>query len=558
MCSVLCYYFHVIYLQHYLSSISQLPQHDQKSHNNMPRSTSGRRSGGSGRRSGGSGRGKLSTRRSTLLNYFFGRRDEEDEIPLTDLHNRTKEDLMGLMKDEDGQYKPEGMENVADDLLVAIDENKRLNAEITELNSANEDLVVTNTSLLDTITKNAKLSKRMAVLGFVVVLAGEFEFIYKRNFPVLDRPYETRANQNCYIPLDVSFIPAVGITFGVTYVSTNSNMEHQTTEVKQAVENSDKTDVTVGVHGEALLTDQKTGKEVSTRSTGDEVEAVRKLSPSGQQVMCMAISDVALLYNDAVTRTFTSVEFVDENGEVSRVLPLNGEFQDQGNTLHFGPTDATGVGMKVILDSDACSMLPLNGTDQVDPSLVEEDDAIEVPLNDTSPVDLTVDEEGQYVDPQPFKRRLRHPLKARKSPNDLLATNRLVFSKAKVAVREGRKLQDDEDTSVVVEVDDSGSFVGGLPCTDPYVDGSNLADSILDVLFSPLETSGLDTLDTPGGDALSIAEWLKDQLSDAIGDLTRAVLLPQKICSNAEEDLATRGGNAGVEACEALDMLGET
>lgn len=195
-CALCCYYFHVIYLQHYLSSISQLPQQNQKSHNNMPRSTSGRRSGGSGRRSGGSRRGKLSTRRSTLLNYFFGRRDEEDEIPLTDLHNRTKEDLMGLMKGEDGQYNPEGMENVADDLLVAIDENKRLNAEITELNSANEDLVVTNTSLLDTITKNAKLSKskRMAVLGFVVVLAGKFECLYKRNFPVLDIHYETRAN----------------------------------------------------------------------------------------------------------------------------------------------------------------------------------------------------------------------------------------------------------------------------------------------------------------------------------------------------------------------------
>ena len=203
MCSVLCYYFHVIYLQHYLSSISQLPQHNQKSHN-MPRSTSGRRSGGSGRRSGvSSGRGKLSTRRSTLLNYFFGRRDEEDEIPLTDLHNRTKEDLMGLMKGEDGQYNPEGMENVADDLLVAIDENKRLNAEITELNSANEDLVVTNTSLLDTITKNAKLSKRMAVLGFVVVLAGKFECLYKRNFPVLDIHYETRANPKTVIFLSM-------------------------------------------------------------------------------------------------------------------------------------------------------------------------------------------------------------------------------------------------------------------------------------------------------------------------------------------------------------------
>ena len=137
--------------------------------------SSDRRSGKSGR-SSGKRRGGM--RRSTftdqIRSFFHG---VDEEIPLTDMHNRTKEDLMGLMKDEDGGYNPEGMENVADDLLVAIDENNHLNAQITELNSANEELVVTNTSLLNTITKNAKVSKRMVIAGFVLLLIGEFEFV---------------------------------------------------------------------------------------------------------------------------------------------------------------------------------------------------------------------------------------------------------------------------------------------------------------------------------------------------------------------------------------------
>ena len=77
-------------------------------------------------------------------------------------------------KDEDGKYKNEAMENLADDLLDAVDENKRLNAEITQLNQTNEELGVTNTSLLNTITRNAKMSKRMIVGGFVLLLLGGY------------------------------------------------------------------------------------------------------------------------------------------------------------------------------------------------------------------------------------------------------------------------------------------------------------------------------------------------------------------------------------------------
>ena len=77
-------------------------------------------------------------------------------------------------KDEDGKYKNEAVENLADDLLDAVDENKRLNAEITQLNQTNEELGVTNTSLLNTITRNAKMSKRMIVGGFVLLLLGGY------------------------------------------------------------------------------------------------------------------------------------------------------------------------------------------------------------------------------------------------------------------------------------------------------------------------------------------------------------------------------------------------
>ena len=356
-------------------------------------------------------------------------------------------------------------------------------------------------------------------------------------------------------------------------------MEKGTTEVKNAVKESDKTNVEVDGHGQVLLTDSKTGQEISTRSTGDGVMVTTKTSPiSGQRVMCMVISDAATLYNDAITRTFTSVEIIDENGEGSRILPLNGDFQDVGNVLHFGPKDDAGVGIKVILDSDACSTaveVPLNDPDQVDSEVGKNGQDVD-PVLDTEGQDVEEEEDvevDEVLSPvpnltSPFKRRLRHPLKvttlkshkanrpARKHPDEILAYHRHVFTKAKAAVREGRLLE--EDTSVVVEVDDSGSFVGGLACTDPYVDNSNLAENLLDLAFSPLEGSSLDTLETTGGQSLSIVTFMKDELADAIADLSPAVLLPQKICSNAEEDLATRGGNANVEACETLDMLGNT
>ena len=118
--------------------------------------------------------GRRSTISSSLVS-FLGLGGAPKKSDLADKHGRTKEELLSTYeKDEDGKYKSEAMENLADDLLDAVDENKRLNAEITQLNQTNEELGVTNTSLLNTITRNAKMSKRMIVGGFVLLLLGGY------------------------------------------------------------------------------------------------------------------------------------------------------------------------------------------------------------------------------------------------------------------------------------------------------------------------------------------------------------------------------------------------
>ena len=392
-------------------------------------------------------------------------------------------------------------------------------------------------------------------------------------------------------------------------------MKQGTTEVKQAVKANTLTDVEVGQYGEALLTSKKTGQEISTRATGDSVQVTTKFNTaSRQRFLCMGISSAALLYNDALTRTSTAVAVVDkdENNEdiVQRVLPLDGMFEDSGNELHFGKP---GEGIRVIMDSDACNsndtarVLPpivvdmtayswKKGLDEdleVDPEdeeVLDEDfnvtngELVNATLSDASggndtivtfTLDDTTGNETESVSNpwdtdesvviSPEKRSLRHPLQAQKPAKrhsnarttSILAHNRQEFSKAiKAAALDGRVLNTDD--SVVIEVDDEGSFVGGLPCTESYVDGSNLPDNVIDFVFSPLDDSVLNTLETPGGQSLSLVSVIKDELSDYVSDNLPSVLLPQKVCSGAEEDLATRGENAGIDACESLDMLGQT
>ena len=116
----------------------------------------------------------------------------------------------------------------------------------------------------------------------------------------------------------------------------------------------------------------------------------------------------------------------------------------------------------------------------------------------------------------------------------------------------------DNKCGAEVQVDDSGSFVGWLPCTESYVDGGNIVENAIDYVFAPLEDSPLSNLETPGG-SIDLVSVMKDELNTAISDAVGfSVLLPQKVCADSDEDVATRGGNAGVEACESLDMLNDT
>lgn len=78
-------------------------------------------------------------------------------------------------------------------------------------------------------------------------------------------------------------------------------------------------------------------------------------------------------------------------------------------------------------------------------------------------------------------------------------------------------------------------------------------------MFRPLEESPLGSLESQNGQNLNLVSVMKDELNTAISNAVGfSVLLPQKVCADSDEDVATRGGNAGVGACERLDMMGDT
>jgi len=341
---------------------------------------------------------------------------------------------------------------------------------------------------------------------------------------------------------------AVGVGLGVQSSSTGKS-----TQAK--IEESVPTGVELDQYGHAYITDPKTGQELSARANGDKFLATTKFHPiSGRHLICMSIEDTAAMFNDAVSRTDASVTFVDENGNDYQVLPVGGRFVDKGHTLNFGKGEDS---IQVVMDSDACNTAL--DVAPSDPQDVQDEDGDEVSESDAR---------SNFFN----RRGLRHPVAARASTTlvavdrpqtkpsseEILARNRDAFAKAKIAVREGRKLEG-EGTSVPITIGLEDGFVGSLTCVNRYVDGSNLLDTAIDAIFKPLERSPLDGLEGSEGEGYSLVSIMKEELNDVLSNMDApSILLPQKVCADAEEDVSTRGGNAGVEACEALDMLGNT
>ena len=179
----------------------------------------------------------------------------------------------------------------------------------------------------------------------------------------------------------------------------------------------------------------------------------------------------------SVSGTEARIVFVDETGNEKQVMPLAGHFVDKEDSLVFGQGEDR---VDIIMSSDACNTAvatpPYAPQDQGDSNQNEDEEgefeeeeedtgkdyeldiglALEAPANASAP--------GDEQDSGIFKRGLRNGLHDPSlsvvkpstgasssgalslvvaSPSEVLARHRAAFAKAKIASREGRKLQGD-------------------------------------------------------------------------------------------------------------------
>ena len=232
----------------------------------------------------------------------------------------------------------------------------------------------------------------------------------------------------------------------VMALKTNGTLNQGTVEVKDAILESTSTSIGTDDNGQSVLEDAHTKKKVSVRMFGDPFATQPKIDRyTGRVLSCINIGSLAELFHDAVSRTEASIAFVDENGIEKEVVPINGHFVDDGHTLHFGSGEES---VTVIMDSDVCNTgaLPVDPQDTQDHSQVEpmEDEANDGELSEE-------DEEEEDSDTGVFKRGLREPSSAAVvpvSPSDVLDRHRNEFAMAKVAVRNGRKMETISDAPI--------------------------------------------------------------------------------------------------------------
>ena len=234
---------------------------------------------------------------------------------------------------------------------------------------------------------------------------------------------------------------AICIILGMTVmgVGMKGTFNQGTTEVKDTILESTSTSIGHDDNGQSILEDVHTKKKVSVRAFGDSFATTPKVDPTtGRVLNCINIGRVAELFHDAISRTEASVAFVDENGIEKEVVPINGHFVDDGHTLHFGSGEES---VTVIMDSDVCN------TAMAMPDSVQNDEG-EFEQEEANDGELTDEDSGV------FKRGLREPSSTAVavvrpvSPSDVLDRHRNEFAMAKVAIRNGRKMQTNNYTPI--------------------------------------------------------------------------------------------------------------
>ena len=146
--------------------------------------------------------------------------------------------------------------------------------------------------------------------------------------------------------------------------------------MKDSIIKSKTTSVGLDSNGHSHLQDAKSGLDISTRGFGDTFYTEAKIDPiSRRKLICMTIEEIADLFQDTMSRTEASVVIVGEDGYEKQVVPIDGQFVDNGRTLHFGRGEDS---VTMIMDSDVCNTAILPA-DLDDIQVTFEEEVEEVP-----------------------------------------------------------------------------------------------------------------------------------------------------------------------------------
>ena len=108
-----------------------------------------------------------------------------------------------------------------------------------------------------------------------------------------------------------------------------------TAVLEDAINNTQETLIQMDDQGHPLVLDRKTGLVTSSRVVGDPFIADTKIV-SGRNLICLDIGSVGSMFNDAKTRTPSSVTFMNEDGLEEKVIPLDSYYEDNDDSLFFG------------------------------------------------------------------------------------------------------------------------------------------------------------------------------------------------------------------------------
>jgi len=124
-----------------------------------------------------------------------------------------------------------------------------------------------------------------------------------------------------------------------------------TAALEDAINSTQETLIQMDDQGHPLVLDRKTGLVTSSRVVGDPFIADTKFV-SGRKLKCLDIGSVGSLFNDAKSRTPSSITFMNEDGLEEKVIPLDSYYEDNDDSLFFGGPHG---GITILMNTDICN-----------------------------------------------------------------------------------------------------------------------------------------------------------------------------------------------------------